>query len=78
MAPVLPESAILSDEQGSYVLIVGEGNRLVRRAVTTGNVTEEGITIAGGLSGNERIVLRAGGFYSEGDVIAPQQVRQGS
>ena len=78
VAPVLPESAILSDEQGSYVLIVGEGNRLVRRAVTTGNVTEEGITIAGGLSGNERIVLRAGGFYSEGDVIAPQQVRQGS
>lgn len=78
VAPVLPESAILSDEQGSYVLIVGEGNRLVRRAVTTGSVTGEGITISGGLTGSERIVLRAGGFYSEGDVIAPQQVRQGS
>ncbi len=78
VAPVLPESAILSDEQGSYVLIVGEGNRLVRRAVTTGSVTGQGITVTGGLSGRERIVLRAGGFYSEGDVIDPQQVRQGS
>jgi HlyD family secretion protein len=34
-------------------------------------VTAKGITIAGGLAGNEKVVLRAGGFLSPGDVVEP-------
>ncbi len=70
-AAVLPESAVQNDDDGSYVFIVGPQNKVQRRAITLGSVTPRGITIAQGLSGNERIVLRAGGFLNEGDVVRP-------
>jgi len=67
--PVLPESAILSDANGAFVYIVGPGEKVERRAVETGDVTPTGITVIKGLSGNERIVLRAGGFLNPGDKV---------
>ena len=75
VAPVLPESAILSDDKGSYVYIVGKDDKVVRRAVKTGIVTNSGITIAEGLNGSERVVLRAGGFLSPGDRVKPSLQR---
>jgi RND family efflux transporter MFP subunit len=70
-APVLPESAILSDDGGSYVYVVGANNKVRRQPVTTGLVSERGIAIASGLSGRERVVLRAGGFLNPGDLVRP-------
>jgi hypothetical protein len=78
VAPQLPESAILSDEKGSYVLIVGRDNRVTRRAVTTGLVTGRGIAVTGGLNGNERVVERAGQFLNEGDTVNPVAAGAGS
>ena len=71
VAPVLPESAILSDNQGSYVYVVGGDNKVQRRPVKQGQVTAQGIIVAEGLSGNERVVLRAGGFLQPGETIKP-------
>jgi RND family efflux transporter MFP subunit len=70
-APVLPESAILSDANGAYVFVVGADNKVERRAITIGDVTAAGIAVLKGLTGNERIVLRAGGFLNPGDKILP-------
>lgn len=72
VAPLLPESAIMNDDKGSYVYIVDGNNKVVRRPVKTGLVTENGIAVAEGLTGNEKIVLRAGGFLAPGDVVRPQ------
>ncbi|WP_310532217.1 efflux RND transporter periplasmic adaptor subunit, partial [Novosphingobium sp.] len=71
IAPLLPDSAVLSDNQGSYVYIVGKNNKIERRNVKIGLVTDKGLAIASGLSGNERVVLRAGGFLSPGETIQP-------
>lgn len=71
VAPRLPESAILSDDAGSYVYIVGEDNKVVRRPVELGTISDEGVVIASGLNGNERVVLRAGGFLTEGETVRP-------
>jgi HlyD family secretion protein len=71
VASVLPESAILSDAQGSYVYIVGKDNKVERRAVKQGRITPQGIVIAEGLNGTERVVLRAGGFLQPGETIKP-------
>lgn len=71
VAPKLPESAILSDEQGSYVLIANRENRVERRNVKTGIVTADGIVIAAGLDGSERVIARAGGFLNVGDRVNP-------
>ncbi|MBU6267367.1 MAG: efflux RND transporter periplasmic adaptor subunit [Sphingomonadales bacterium] len=70
-APMLPDSAILNDGQQSYVFIVGKANKAERRNITLGMVTDHGIAIAGGLSGNERVVLRAGSFLSPGESMNP-------
>jgi HlyD family secretion protein len=71
VAPVLPESAILSDAQGSYVYVVDQNNKVQRRPVKQGRVTPQGIIISAGLAGNERIVLRAGGFLQPGETVKP-------
>ena len=70
-APVLPESAILTDAKGAYVYVVGGNNKVERRSVTSGDVTEKGIAVTSGLSGNEHVVLRAGGFLNPGDKVNP-------
>lgn len=74
VAPVLPESAIQTDDQGSYVYVVGSDNIVERRNIETGRVTASGIVVASGLQGSERVVLRAGGFLNPGDEVSP--VRQ--
>lgn len=75
-ATVLPESAVLADEEGSFVYIIGDDKKAVRRAVKTGAVTADGIAITGGLSGSERVVLRAGGFLNPGETVNPQPLKK--
>jgi RND family efflux transporter MFP subunit len=75
-ATVLPESAVLADEKGSFVYIVGKGNKAVRRPVKTGAVTPDGIAITEGLTGAEQVVLRAGSFLNPGETIRPQVLRK--
>lgn len=69
--PQLPQSAILSDDQGNYVYIVGPGDIVRRRNIRLGTVTETDVAIADGLSGTERVVLSAGAFLNPGQKIAP-------
>lgn len=75
VAPMLPDSAILSDGKGSYVYVVGKDNKAVRRDIKTGIVTDGGIAVVSGLSGSERIVLRAGSFLNPGETLNPVQVK---
>ena len=72
-APVLPESAVQSDTNGNFVYIVGPGNKVERRGVEVGAVTDEGLTIASGLSGRELVVVYAGGFLNPGEVVQPRR-----
>lgn len=75
VAPLLPESAILSDSRGSYVYLVGPDNKVRRRDVTPGEITANGIVVAKGLTGSERIVVRAGAFLAEGETVNPKLVK---
>lgn len=71
IAPRLPESAIQTDDRGSYVYIVNAENQVERRPVELGLITDDGIVIASGLDGTEKIVARAGGFLTEGQTVRP-------
>ena len=77
VAPMLPESAVMSDEKGSFVYVVGADNKVRRRDVKTGIVTNQGIAIASGLNGTERVVERAGGFLNPGDKVRPVLSNEG-
>ncbi|MEO9670546.1 MAG: HlyD family efflux transporter periplasmic adaptor subunit [Marinomonas sp.] len=71
VATLLPESAVLADDAGSFVYVINAENKATRRSVTTGAVTPNGVTILEGISGSEKIVLRAGGFLTEGESVKP-------
>jgi multidrug efflux pump subunit AcrA (membrane-fusion protein) len=75
-APLLPQSAVLSDDEGNYVYIINGKNEVERRGIKIGNVTEAGVTIAEGLSGREAVVLSAGPFLNPGQKVNPR--RQGT
>lgn len=72
VAPVLAESAVLSDNAGSYVFIIDANNKVVRRPVKTGAITDKGVVITEGLSGSERVVERAGAFLQAGETVKPK------
>ena len=67
--PIVPQTALLSDSRGSYVLIVPEDGHVQRREVRVGGAQPTGIVIDRGLDGNERIVTTAGAFLHEGEFV---------
>lgn len=72
-APLLPQSAVLSDDKGNYVYVANARNEVERRPIQIGAVDDRGVTIASGLSGNERVVLSAGPFLNPGQKINPRR-----
>ena len=70
-APQLPNSAIQSDTSGNFVYVLDAQNKVVRRAVTIGEVTDAGVAVVSGLAGNERVVVSAGAFLSPGQKVRP-------
>lgn len=71
-APMLPESAVQSDEKGNFVYIVNGRNEVQRRDVKIGQVTDAGVSILNGLDGDERIVASAGAFLTPGQKVRPE------
>ena len=73
--PVLPQTAVLSDEKGTYVLLVTADNHVERRSVHVSDTNAKGLIIASGLTGNERVIMTAAGFLRVGErveVAAPK------
>jgi len=68
--PVLPQTAVMADSSGSYVYVVTPHDQVERRAVRVGSVTPDGVVIAEGLSGHERVVSMDGGFLHGGERVS--------
>ncbi|OYY71433.1 MAG: efflux transporter periplasmic adaptor subunit [Sphingomonadales bacterium 17-56-6] len=75
-APVLPESAVQTGREGSFVYIVGKDNKVKQRPIKVGPVTANGIIIEAGLDGTERVVLYAGGFLNPDETINPKLLKK--
>ncbi|MFI4877860.1 MAG: efflux RND transporter periplasmic adaptor subunit [Steroidobacterales bacterium] len=67
--PVLPQTAVMADSAGSYVLVVDASEKVERRPVKVSGTTETGVIIAQGLTGKERVVATAGGFLRDGETV---------
>lgn len=76
-APVMPESAIQSDSEGSFVYVVNNKNKIERRAVKIGSVTAAGVPVVSGLTGTEKVVLYAAGFLNPGETVKPKIQKPG-
>ncbi|HUY83668.1 MAG TPA: efflux RND transporter periplasmic adaptor subunit, partial [Steroidobacteraceae bacterium] len=66
---LLPQTAVLSDDQGSYVLIVDRKDRVERRRVRIADARSDGLLIGHGLKGSERVVAVAGPFLQPGERV---------
>jgi RND family efflux transporter MFP subunit len=66
---LLPQTAVLSDPAGSYVMVVGEGDKVERRDVHIAGAHDAGLLVSGGLGGNERVVAIAGAFLRVGEQV---------
>jgi RND family efflux transporter MFP subunit len=71
VAPLLPQSAVQSDDKGNYVYVLGAGDKVERRSVTLGAVSDDGVAVASGLSGTEKVVMSAGAFLNPGQRVQP-------
>jgi HlyD family secretion protein len=75
---VLPQTAVLSDDKGSYVLIVNSQGKIERRAVRVTGMVSSGVTVAEGINPKDEIVTTAGAFLQEGETVKPVAVAAGT
>ena len=68
---VLPQTAVLSDEKGTFVYVVTADNKVARRPVRVSGVVGNGVSIADGIHDKERVVATAGAFLQDGEVVRP-------
>jgi HlyD family secretion protein len=75
---VLPQTAVLSDDKGSYVYIVNAANKVERRSVRVSGIVANGVTISEGVDAKDQVVATAGGFLQQGEVVKPVLAETGS
>ena len=68
---VLPQTAVLTDEKGTYVLVVTAEKKVERRAVHVSGIVGNGASIADGVKDKEEVVATAGAFLQEGELVRP-------
>jgi HlyD family secretion protein len=74
---VLPQTAVLSDVKGSYVLIVNAQGKVERRNVRVSGIVLNGVAIASGVDPQDRVVASAGGFLQEGETVKAAPLNAG-
>ena len=75
-ALTMPRSAVLSDQGGNYVWVVGNGNKIERRDVTLGQSTAETAVVASGLKEGETVVVDGVQRVRPGVVVDPSPASQ--
>jgi RND family efflux transporter MFP subunit len=75
---VLPQTALLNDDKGSYVLIVDAQGKVARRAVHVTGMISSGVTIADGLDPRDQVVTTAGAFLQVGETVKPVVLAAGT
>jgi HlyD family secretion protein len=68
---VLPQTAVLNDDKGSYVLVVNAQGKVERKSVRVTGMVPSGVTIAEGINPTDQVVTTAGAFLQEGETVRP-------
>jgi membrane fusion protein (multidrug efflux system) len=68
---VIPQAALISDQQGVYVFIVEDGKAAIRR-IKTGPGTGEDIVVTEGLKGGELVIVEGTQTLREGSPVQPK------
>ena len=71
LMPVLPQSAVLEDNQGRYVLVVEDENRVSMRRVKCGPVIGVNWAIESGLTVGEIVIVEGTQKAQPGHIVKP-------
>ncbi|BBO81594.1 hemolysin secretion protein D [Desulfosarcina ovata subsp. sediminis] len=72
--PVVPQRAVLEDQKGQYVFVVGADNRVQRRNITTGLTVETEWAVKSGLMTGETVIVSGVQKVRSGQTVNPQPV----
>lgn len=67
--PVVPQTSVMSDAAGNYVYLAGADDRVERRDIRVAGSRIEGLVVAEGLSGGERLITTAGPYLRVGEPL---------
>ncbi|CBS89027.1 efflux RND transporter periplasmic adaptor subunit [Azospirillum lipoferum] len=74
--PVVPVASIQQDQQGSYVLVLDDQNRVQRRPVETGAQVDQSLVVEKGLTAGETVVVGGAQKVRPGMVVQPTPAEQ--
>ena len=75
--PAIPLSAIINDGKRDFVYVVGEGNKVVRRAVVTGELQRDLQVVKSGLAIGETVVVEGVHKIYPGATVVPVPLAAG-
>ena len=67
--PVIPQTSVMSDSGRNYVYLVGADDQVERRDVSIDGSRIEGLVVAAGLTGGERLIKTAGPYLRVGEKV---------
>jgi hypothetical protein len=70
---LVPQVAVLNDQEGSYVLIVNEKNGVERRGVKTGPTVDNLLAVEEGLTGKEWVIINGLLRAAPGRQVTPER-----
>jgi len=71
--PVVPQTAVLQDQEGRFVFVLNEDDTVSQRRITTGERIRNGWAVEQGLEGGERVVVQGTQRLAEGMRVNPTQ-----
>ncbi|MGE4046608.1 MAG: efflux RND transporter periplasmic adaptor subunit, partial [Acetobacteraceae bacterium] len=69
--PLVPAAAVQTDRSGDFVLVVGQGNKVVQTPVKLGRQIDQEYIVEDGLSGGERVIIAGSQKVQPGQTVAP-------
>ena len=69
--PLVPVAAVQTEQSGSYVLVVGPGNKVQQQPVTLGRQIAQNYIVNKGLTGGERVIVAGVQKVRPGEVVNP-------
>ena len=75
-ALLVPQQALMTDINGTYVLVVNKDNKVEQKYITLGSVMGENQVVKSGLNGDERVIVQGLQKVAPGMTVNPNHLTQ--
>ncbi len=76
--PLVPAEALQTSQNGSFVLVVGQDNKVKQQQVTLGRQIAQNFIVEKGLSGGERVIIAGVQKVKSGETVNPEPAPSGA